>query len=449
MYEWFSRIKIHYINEQSPNWDNYNGFTISLSYNANGKREKWNDFGVFGVADFNMKLENYAKRYLIIFTDIKNNNKYSAIETIKYNENDGIYCIIFNDNINTIDKNWHEKLYTAFVRYPLFSSVENIGINTKEHEPSNTEKQLIQLYNGMIRLCCSGLNRNYNPFEETLEMKAKKNSRITTQIIEETIHLVQQQQLKTMKTANLQQGGKNKYNLESVKKTSNKKIQNVQIAINQCNVMIKQNMAITINQNENVLENVFLEELEKECERITLVIQEKGNQNKKNIIDFEKINHIEKQAQEMIEYDWKEYNINIIKQWEEKMMEQLQIIIKIINIVNGASNCELSDELKLGKLGEIKIGVFNDEHSFTVRLNQIGGLIGDEFCVQVYRNSGSCLHLDSKLFSGSSSLSSSLNSSSSISDDKSEINEDDTNGKFLSDINNGCGCWFFMIDDGG
>ena len=93
----------------------------------------------------------------------------------------------------------------------------------------------------------------------------------------------------------------------------------------------------------------------------------------------------------------------------KKMMEQLQIIIKIINVVNGVSNCELSDESKLRKLGEKKIGVLNDEHSFTVRLNPIGDLTGDEFRVQVHGHSGARLHPDSKSFGSSSSLSSSSN----------------------------------------
>ena len=45
------------------------------------------------------------------------------------------------------------------------------------------------------------------------------------------------------------------------------------------------------------------------------IIQERCN--KTNIIDF-----IEEQAQKILEYDWKEYNIHIFKQWKLKMMKQ-------------------------------------------------------------------------------------------------------------------------------
>ena len=131
-------------------------------------------------------------------------------------------------------------------------------------------------------------------------MKAQKNSRLTTQILNRTIHLQQYlQDLKTMEIINGKHDSKKEYDLASVTNTSNKNIQNVEDTISHCNVMIeqlKQNMAEVVDPDENVLENVSLEKLEKECERIVRIIQDRCNQTSKIICE---IHIIKKQAQKM------------------------------------------------------------------------------------------------------------------------------------------------------
>ena len=308
------------------------------------------------------------------------------IQEIKFNEYNQ-YQVIFDAKIKQIDTNWHEKVYTAFAKYPLVCDSEKINIYTNIHEPSKIEKQLNQLYSGMIGLCGSRKKENNNPFEETLEMKVKKFSRLTTQIIGGTKYFAQHlQHVKTMKIVNVKQGGKNEYDFSSARNISKTNIQNVEDAISQCHVMIsqlKQNMAKADDQNKNVFENVSLEELENECERIEKTIQEKYNQTNKTICEtvLKNIDFIEKQAQEMIEYDWKEYNIQIFKQWELQM-EQLKIVtetlVKIPNVVNGGLNYETKFGMQLQIVYTDGVGLVlfaksgkNDDSETNVKLNGI------------------------------------------------------------------------------
>ena len=166
-----------------------------------------------------------------------------------------------------------------------------------------------------------------------------------------------------------------------------------------------------------------MEELEDECERIEKIIQGKYNQINEPICD------IEEEAQRMIEYDWKEYNINIFKQWKIQMMEQyIQTTRTISNVVNGVSRYELSYESKLGKLG-------GNGYLAIIELLLFGKLFGDT----IFDEGNTNVNIDIRV--------------------KHTITDLKSDGKFLCDIGNDCGSdchdylvkkfWFFIIDDGG
>ena len=323
-YDTLSRIRMNYVKSSE-----FNGFTIGTPCKG---------FNIRNVNEFTQLFNAHAMKHKTIFKDILDTN---VIQDIKFNEYHE-YQVIFGDNITQIDKNWHEKVYAALVKHPLMGDSEKINIYTNIHKRSKIEKQLDQLYTGMIRLCGPKRKKNFNPFEETIEIKVKKNSRRTEQIINETLQL--EQYLQDLKTMNTNQGSKNEVNSVSVTNASSKGISKVEDAITQCNVMIdqleeiiakvitqnenvsqlKQNIVKAVNQNENVIENVSSQELENECERIDKIIQERYNEINKTTCELviNNIEFIQDQAQKMIEHDWKEYNTNIFKQWVLQMMEQ-------------------------------------------------------------------------------------------------------------------------------
>ena len=163
-----SRIRIDYINKHSANMSNFNGFIIYIPSNTNNKQTNWNDFNICNEDQFVRLLKQYANKYVTLVTDIYSSNDGNAgnhnmqvIQNIKLNEYNE-FQVIFNEKIKHIDINWHEKLYTAFAKYPLVCEFEQITICTNMHEPSGIEKQLTQIYNGMIRLCGSRRKKNFD-----------------------------------------------------------------------------------------------------------------------------------------------------------------------------------------------------------------------------------------------------------------------------------------------
>ena len=209
-----NRIKIDYINKQSGISCNSNGFSIYIPSKTINTQTNWNDFNICNENDFAQLLNNYAKKYVTIWTDIyrsnnsnNGNNNTMVIQNIKLNEYNE-FNVTFSENIKNIDPNWHEKIYAAFVKHPLVCEFENITISTNMHEPSGIEQQLTQLYNGMIRLCGTGRRKNFNPFCETLQMKARKNNQYFTQLVDETSRFEKQIQSTTINMVNLKEGGK-------------------------------------------------------------------------------------------------------------------------------------------------------------------------------------------------------------------------------------------------
>ena len=112
-----------------------NGITIGLGHNTDGKTMDWRDFGVTTVDDIKRKISVYAFGKPSIWTDIfvfQGKRNEFVIRNVKYNKKNDTYGIYFNDNINKIDKNWHEKIYATFVEHPLVSQYENINIQRYE-----------------------------------------------------------------------------------------------------------------------------------------------------------------------------------------------------------------------------------------------------------------------------------------------------------------------------
>ena len=331
-FDLLDRIKINYVDKQSNTQCNFNGFSIFLQRKTLHMKSNWNDFGICNENDLKQLLHEYARKYITIWTDIDRYNNNTAnnncvIKDIKFDDYNDYYHVIFNDNINDIDPNWHEKLYAAFVKYPLVCELESIIICTNIHEPSGIEQQLTQMFNGMIRLC--SVDTKFNPFEEPLTMKHSRNTRYMRQLVEKTQSLANKiKQLTIMDVPKLQQGEQSKYGSETACDMENRKMEGVDVVITQSQQMVntlKQNIrTMPNNQNENVLENVFFE-----CERIENTIRERSDQIDKTLNNIDLSMHwIEKQVQEMIEYDWNIYNINIFQQWEQRNGEQQQQIQK-------------------------------------------------------------------------------------------------------------------------
>ena len=170
-YDTFSRIRINYV-EISV----FNGFTVQISNKEIQKNLK-------DPNEFKQLLKAYSQKHVTIFKDIfdLNNGNGNVIENIKFNKHNDYdeYQVIFGSKIGQIDTNWHEKVYTSLIKYPLVCDTEKITINTNIHRPSKTERRLTQLYSGMMQLGDVGIKRNINPFEETIEMKVKRSFRLT------------------------------------------------------------------------------------------------------------------------------------------------------------------------------------------------------------------------------------------------------------------------------
>ena len=145
-----------------------------------------------------------------------------------------------------------------------------------------------------------------------------------------------------MEIINSKQGEKNEYNLEIVSNTINTNAQNVEVAFNQCQVLIdtlKQDMTTSVNQNENVLVNVFSQELIIECERIENTIKARCDYCNKILNSIGLVtDQIVKVAQEMIHYDWCGYTKHIFKQWELYKTKQLQQLQQIEEGNNNTDN---------------------------------------------------------------------------------------------------------------
>ena len=282
-YDTLNRIRINYVEISD-----FNGFTIQIP--RKDIKTNSTDANNCKVNEFKQSLKMYARNYVTILTDIFDTN---VIQDIKFNKHKdyNVYQVVFGSKITQTNINWHEKLYTAFINYPLICVSEKITINTNAHTPSKTEKQLTQLYSRMINVCGARTNTIINPFEETLEMKVKKNSRLTIQITKRTIHLEKHlKHLKIIKTEKRHQASKNECNLDDVRSIINKNIQKVEDVISQCDVMINQlkQDIIQAKYNENVLENVFVEKAADKCERIEKkIVNGKFNQINDPIGDIE------------------------------------------------------------------------------------------------------------------------------------------------------------------
>ena len=129
---------------------------------------------------------------------------------------------------------------------------------------------------------------------------------------------------------------------------------------------LKQNiLAIPVNQNENVLENAFFEELKTECERIANIIAARCRQvdTTLNSIDLN-VDYIVKKAQEkMIQDDGKNCTIqNIFEQSESYKTKQQQQIEKChisaekidLDVIDSLSACGNNKDTE--NLGTAKIG---------------------------------------------------------------------------------------------
>ena len=132
-----------------------NGITIGLGYNTDGKRINWHDVGVITVDDIKRIISVYAFGKSSIWTDIfvfQGKRTEIVIKNVKYNKKNDTYSIYFNDNINKIDKNWHEKIYATFVEHPLVSQFENINIY-KKNKQTKDEQQLVRDFKLLNKMC--------------------------------------------------------------------------------------------------------------------------------------------------------------------------------------------------------------------------------------------------------------------------------------------------------
>ena len=316
-YDFCSRIRINYVDKKLQSWCNFNGFTINMSCNNTGKQVNWNNFGICNVTDFEVMLNDYANRCLTIWTDIdrfNGNNKQSVIKNITYDDNSNQYCIIFNDNIKNIDGNWHEKLYTAFVNYPLVSQCERIDISTNMHRPSRIEQQLTLMFNWLINT--SYIDTNYSIFEETIEMKYKKHKRYLNLLRDENTLLANkiEQVMTTEKVTREEESNKTKPK-ETIQHTNTiqNKTERIDGMVDKSQQMTDQLQtqlnAIQKIKDENVLENDIWQRFEQECERIEAKIQLNCEQVQDtfNTIDLF-VDRLIMEIEKLIECDWNDYN---------------------------------------------------------------------------------------------------------------------------------------------
>ena len=289
-----------------------NGITIGLGNNIDGKCMDWHNFDVITVDDIKRIIIVYAFGKPSIWTEIfafQGKRNECVIKNVQCNKSNNTYSIYFNDNINNIDKNWHEKIYDTFVERPLISQYENIKIHIKNKQ-IKFKQQLRQNLKSLEKMCDFIEKYKGNKFDTInfaikIEMMQQQNMKHLKQILVGTQDLVNKIKIMENERKNV-----NKDELEIKHyQVEEKEVKNVKTK----NLLAEKESEESVNQVKNVLNNCI--DLKKRFENRRKEVEE-------NISILKEIEKIESSMNSQIVQGFKKEN-----EKEEEREKQFQMVV--------------------------------------------------------------------------------------------------------------------------